>query len=109
MNVSLDYDNTYTVDPECWKKVIRSLQSAGHKVYCVTMRSKEHDYHKDFDVLELMGVSAVFCEGISKRRVTEGLGIRIDVWIDDLPEGIPNDLIYTPVQLVEWRAKQVST
>lgn len=107
MIVSLDYDMTYTEDPECWKKIIRSFQAYGHKVYCVTMRSKELDYHKDFDILELMGVKAVFCDGRSKRKTTEDLGIKIDVWIDDTPEGIPNDSHYTPVQLVEWRAKQM--
>ncbi len=105
MNISLDYDNTYTVDPECWKKVIRSFQSSGHKVFCVTMRSKELDYHKDFDLLELLGVKNVFCDGVSKRRVTEDLGIKIDVWIDDTPEGIPNDSHYTVEDLRLWRQR----
>lgn len=104
MNVSLDYDKTYTEDPECWKKVVRSLQSSGHKVFCVTLRSKEIDYHKDFDVLELMGVRNVFCDGRPKRKTTEDLGIKIDVWIDDAPEAVTNGGTYTPAELHEWRS-----
>jgi len=107
LNISLDYDNTYTADKNCMKALIRCLQSCGHKVYCVTLRSKDLDWHDDFEELaNKYEVETIFCDGESKRKVTELQGIKIDVWIDDWPEGIPNGSQYTPIQLTEWRKEQ---
>ena len=38
MNVAIDYDNTYTLDPVAWNKIINILLASNHKVYCVTKR-----------------------------------------------------------------------
>ena len=38
MNISLDFDNTYTRDPDGWDTFIKVMRYRGHKVYCVTMR-----------------------------------------------------------------------
>ncbi len=107
MLVALDYDNTYTADPKCFQEVIRCFQSCGHKVIIATMRDKELDYHPDFDTLrDNYDVETVFCDGNSKRKVTQLNGYVVDIWIDDWPEGIATDSIYTPIQLTEWREAQ---
>ena len=34
MLIAIDYDNTYTADPEWWDEVIRSGQERGHTIVC---------------------------------------------------------------------------
>jgi len=34
----LDFDDTFTADPELWAMFIREAQAKGHRVYCVTAR-----------------------------------------------------------------------
>ena len=43
MNVAIDYDNTYTLDPVAWDKIINILLASNHKVYCVTKRYEADD------------------------------------------------------------------
>ena len=39
MKLSLDYDDTFTRDPETWYKIAMLLQQAGHTIYGFTMRT----------------------------------------------------------------------
>ena len=41
MNIAIDYDDTYTLDPNTWDVIITTLEKAGHEVYCVTKRYEE--------------------------------------------------------------------
>lgn len=90
MNISLDYDNTYTRDPKLWDMFISMAQSNGHKVYCVTMRSAAEidDVVRDLDGK----VDAIFgTNRIAKEKVMFREGISIDVWIDDMPFFVINN------------------
>lgn len=84
MNLSLDYDNTYTRDPIFWDNFVNMAKAHGHTVYCVTMRyPSEGD-----DVQENLGdlVEAIyFTSRQAKRDYMFKQGISIDVWIDDIP------------------------
>ena len=86
MNLALDYDDTYTRDPEFWDLVVELAQGRGHTVYCVTMRG----YAKDevYDTIgRLIGRDrCIFTAQQAKAPFMWDLGIRIDVWIDDSPE-----------------------
>lgn len=86
MNLAVDYDDTYTRDPEFWDQVIKLAQDRGHEVWCVTMRDGSRQ-----EVLgtigELIGKDhCIFTAQQAKAPVMWDLGIRIDVWIDDSPE-----------------------
>jgi len=86
LNISLDYDETYTRDPEGWDAFIELMVSRGHKVYCVTMRSP--DLHESLQVMnDLNGkVNAIFFTNReAKMDYMSKQGIWIDVWIDDMP------------------------
>lgn len=86
MNISLDYDETYTRDPIAWDEMIKIFRSRGHTVYCVTMRSAA--IHDSLEVSsDLNGkVDAIFfTDGKAKKPYIEDLGLWIDVWIDDMP------------------------
>ena len=86
MNISIDFDDTYTRDPECWNLFIKLCKYRGHNVYCITARTpKQSD-----DVLSSIGKiigheNCLFTSMSAKKKYAYSKGISIDVWIDDLP------------------------
>ena len=90
MNISLDYDNTYTLDPEGWDAVVDVMKLRGHKVYVVTLRtpSEGDDVRRQ---LSDKAEAIIFTSRGAKADCVQMLGISIDVWIDDMPWFIYND------------------
>jgi hypothetical protein len=104
MKLALDYDNTYTASVPFWRDFILLAQKAGNEVKIVTMRSKELDYETEFDFLKKhYGVETVFCDGFPKKDICAEQGYEVDIWIDDMPEGISRGTQYTLDQLTAWR------
>lgn len=92
MNISLDFDRTYTLDPEFWNNFILSCERRGHTVYCVTLR---HEFESG-PVYKTIGKlidhdRIIFCGQRAKLDICESQGIYIDVWIDDMPWYIAED------------------
>lgn len=90
MNIALDYDATYTRDPEMWNIFIANAHLSGHIVYCVTMRYS----HEGDDVRAALEdqVNYIFFTGRkAKKEFMYAKDIAIDVWIDDTPWFILND------------------
>ena len=86
MDISIDYDNTYTKDPEMWLSIISLIQLRGHNVYCVTFRH-EHEC-KDIDqrLIDLCNGKLIATGRKAKFDYTYNiLGIDFDIWIDDDP------------------------
>lgn len=90
MNIALDFDKTYTADPELWLSFIDNARKRGHNVYVVTMRygdgwekdqvHKELAHHVD---------GMIFTSREAKRKhALDNHGIHFDIWIDDNPEMI---------------------
>lgn len=96
MNISLDYDNTYTRDPKFWNNFVELALNHGHSVYCVTARSNMQA-EEVFDTIgKVIGEDrCYFTNMTAKRNYMFKQGISIDVWIDDMPlfidTGINND------------------
>lgn len=95
MNLSLDYDGTYTRDPDTWDKIVQTFKEAGHKVYLVTMR---YDVPKEADEVRkaLEGkVDGIFFTGRkAKQKFMYEQKIDISVWMDDMPIFINQDVAY---------------
>jgi hypothetical protein len=89
MKIALDYDDTYTQDPEFWLKFIDMVAEHGHEVILVTMRAP-YERHK-LDQTLLNKISAEFTNNKAKRPFVEEKGIHIDVWIDDNPHYVDQD------------------
>lgn len=88
---ALDYDGTYTADPELWGYFINKAQILGHKVICVTARLNEECQHHELKRALPGGIPVIFCGSKPKRQhALEEHGIEIDIWLDDYPEGIGN-------------------
>jgi hypothetical protein len=87
MKIALDYDDTYTQDPLLWNWFVQQAQDRGHEVFCVTARDEKNLDDVTFTLGRLLPPGHVIaCGHKPKRGVTQSLGIKIDVWIDDMPE-----------------------
>jgi hypothetical protein len=91
MNVSLDYDSTYTKDPVLWDGVVAAMRARGHKVYLVTMRYNGHEAEVVKRALDNKVDAMYFTGRKGKRTFMYDQGIHIDVWIDDQPDFIIMD------------------
>ena len=79
MNIALDFDNTFTQDPELWIAFINTARQRGHEVTIVTSR------HPSTPV-PIQGIEIIYCSFTAKRKHHEA-----HVWIDDDPKHIDMD------------------
>ena len=87
MIIALDYDNTFTRDPEAWYSAAASLKTFGHTIIGVTMRFERES--TDIDPYYFKVCEKVYYTGRhSKRKWCADRNIFPDVWIDDSPEFI---------------------
>ena len=43
MTIAIDFDKTFTADPELWLSFIRSASLRGHEIICATYRKEYSD------------------------------------------------------------------
>lgn len=90
MLIALDYDETYTVDPEFWDLMIALAIQRGHSVICATMRHE----HEGADIVADLGkkVEAIIFTGRkAKHEFVQQRGFYPSVWIDDSPHWLFQD------------------
>lgn len=86
MNIGLDFDDTYTRDPEGWNEFIRYFTSRAHTIYCTTFRFPEQSQQVYDTIGKVIGYdNCYFTSYQAKRPFMQSKGIMIDVWIDDMP------------------------
>lgn len=91
MNIGMDFDDTFTRDPEGWATFMRLMAGRGHNVYITTWRCPGAEaaeviasmaYYKTCD-------AGIYCTSRkAKEKYMFEQGICIDVWIDDNPRAI---------------------
>jgi hypothetical protein len=86
MNISLDFDDTYTKDPVLWNAFIQLAKDRGHNIRIVTFRKKTMT-DPMLDALAKK-IPVIYTEYTQKRKFTNDMGWKVDVWIDDSPEFI---------------------
>jgi len=90
--IALDYDETYTVDPEFWDLVICAAKYRGHDVICATMRHA----HEGEDVVEALRGKVekiIFTGRKAKHDFVQRAGYYPSVWIDDSPRWLFQDSV----------------
>lgn len=88
MLIAIDYDDTYSADPELWDHFISQAEIRGHDVVCVTCRRDTEENRKECKIPSLVWNAHYFTNLASKRWHMEQRGLFVDVWIDDKPETV---------------------
>lgn len=103
MKLALDFDNTYTADPDFWNEVIDVAKRFQHEIRVVTARSPTHDNIGN----EIDHLPVIYCDGVAKRFVCHHFNDwDPDVWIDDKPESVFQNSTASKEVLAEWRANR---
>lgn len=105
LRIALDYDNTFSADPEFWTGFITRAKSYNHDIRIVTIRDDRFDITAPMIALEKV-TQVIYTRGIAKKWFCEHFtgGFVPDIWIDDKPESILNNSTASPEKLKEWRA-----
>lgn len=103
MKIALDYDRTYTADPEFWNMVCATACDYDHEIRIVTARHQTKD-NIDEKLPHYMR-TVIYCDGVAKQWFCHHVAEwEPDIWIDDKPRGIYENGPLTRQQLAEWRA-----
>lgn len=91
MIIALDYDGTYTADPDLWLAFIHKARNRGHQVMIVTMRHEHENEAVERQLADKVD-RIIYTGRKGKSRYMRFLGIAVDIWIDDQPGWIFEDL-----------------
>lgn len=89
--VSIDFDDTFSTNPIVWLRVVLLLKNSGFNVVCCTSRY-ENEYPEDLDILINNGIDVYYTGRKAKDEFLQEKGIKVDIWIDDNPFAILNDI-----------------
>ena len=84
--VALDWDRTFTLHPPAFTEVAQVLQKAGFRVVIVTMRYPQEA------VSAPLGLEVFYTGRRAKEAFLQEQGVTVNVWIDDMPFAIYQDL-----------------
>ncbi len=85
IDFAIDYDDTYSAQPELWTCLLRKIQAAGLKAICATNRADTETNRQElFAALEGRVIDIVYCGGY-KSRACRAKGYEVRVWIDNDP------------------------
>ena len=108
MNIALDYDLTYSKDPEFFHAIIGLARNfAGHDIRVVTIRDDRFDRTPPLVAVEAT-VPIIYTRGVAKKWYLThfGDGFIPDIWVDDKSESVFNNSTATPKILAEWRGNR---
>lgn len=89
----IDFDNTWSADPDLLALFVESLRTRGHSAVIVTGRSDVGMFGIEVQrAVESLGIPIVFAARRWKRAAALEEGFKVDIWMDDMPEYIgPQD------------------
>ena len=82
LGICVDYDDTFSTNPEVWTKIIELMRGAGANVVCITARFPDCPLPPNFPG------EVHYARGQPKAEFAKENGLKIDIWIDDKPNGI---------------------
>jgi len=100
MTISMDFDRTFSADPQMWGEFAKKAVADGNTVVMISRRPESDreeviaslgDYAESFSQVLLVGGDTL------KADAADAAGIKVDVWVDDSPQTITD----TPVKRSE--------
>lgn len=97
MLFGIDYDETWTKDPEFWFQFLELAEKKGHKAVIVTGRNKPSFGSsgtwtgEPIEIAVKGKLPVVYAGNNTKREAANKAGYKVDVWIDDSPYYIDGD------------------
>lgn len=101
MNIALDYDGTYTNDPDLWMAFVNNAIARGHQVFVVTMRYPSEARSMDPALLQILAQQkprkkaagsispwVIATSREAKAPVCLEHLVEIHIWIDDNPKAV---------------------
>lgn len=88
MLISLDFDDTFTKHPAFWLDFLKLAEQHQVNVICCTLR---FDTPENLETLREhlpADLPILFCNHNYKRETAKKAGLKVDVWIDDMPEAV---------------------
>ncbi len=93
MLIALDYDDTYTADPDMWDQFIENARMRGHSIVVATMRYSKIEGDDVRAALAEKVDLIVFTERKAKKQFLRNNQIIPDIWIDDNPDWLYEDAL----------------
>lgn len=84
MVIALDYDDTYTRDPDFWEKFATLAEARGHSVTILTKRGPSNQGN----VMGSCRIPVIYTDRKAKKPFAEAKGFNFDIWIDDAPQNL---------------------
>lgn len=101
ISIGLDFDGTVTACPNIFLWFCRMIRAQGHKIYIITARyPSECAPMRERWAMEVDGILATSRK--AKRPFAEARGIHVNIWIDDMPRAINEDI----VQIYGWSSPE---
>lgn len=94
MIFGIDYDGTFSKDPDFFHDLITLMDEYRHQAIIVTQRSSEQD-RKEVEKQVNGKIPIIFAGEKWKSETVKEEGYKIDIWIDDMPQGI-----FEPIPLI---------
>jgi hypothetical protein len=93
VTVAIDYDATWSSDPELWESFAIYAKGKGHKVILITNRSDNHRNRQEVGGAVGRFVDEMILAGpIPKREAAARYNIYPHIWIDDKPQTVTEGL-----------------
>lgn len=103
LTIALDYDGTYDEDPDLWDFFIEKCLKRQHDICLITFRDDRYDKTPLLLKLEKK-IPVYYTRGVAKRWWADQFGPgKVDIWIDDRPEAIINNSMFSASELQIWR------
>lgn len=93
MLIALDYDGTYTADPELWDAFIANAVERGHRVIIATMRYPNESAEVISNLANKVDGFVFTSRKAKKQEVRLQLKEDPDIWIDDNPDWLYEDAL----------------
>jgi 3-deoxy-D-manno-octulosonic-acid transferase len=93
ISFGLDWDGTFTEDPDLWRSFVCNAKARGHMVTIVTARHGEKSDEVKAEARSL-GIDVIFTAGQPKIEAADKAGLLVNVWIDDMPGLLFKEVVY---------------